>query len=326
MTRLLIVLLTLVVASGTSAQTHLGRVSIDNVTNQINDAGQLKLIAGSLHNVSIRYNFTALPSGWWNSSNAFELYSPDGANWVNLLGTFGQMVDNLPPSVSKLQKYLTSSNNGVLYASTIPGGHTQPGGSTGPNSRVAYMLATFDGTGASGFVGGPGGTNGIAVILQFQTLATDAGKTMCLDTTQVVTVWEWAAPVVGSDFPIWDNGLGVSGPRCWDIYHLPCVKTAGRPGTEGTAMSRVGCLGCCNLRVGDANNSGDDEPTVGDISTLIDFLFISGGTLTCIEEADVNQSGGATPYADDITIGDVSALIDYLFITGPQAGTLPACM
>jgi hypothetical protein len=72
---------------------------------------------------------------------------------------------------------------------------------------------------------------------------------------------------------------------------------------------------CCQARVGDANCSGGDEPTVADVSALIDFLFISGGPLCCIAEADVNKSGGANPTEEDITIGDISQLQDYLFIS-----------
>jgi hypothetical protein len=85
---------------------------------------------------------------------------------------------------------------------------------------------------------------------------------------------------------------------------------------------------CCVTRVGDANGSGNDEPTIGDISSMIDAKFITGacsGVISCLAEADINQSGGSSPTCDDITVGDVSALIDYLFITGPDAGTLPDC-
>ena len=85
---------------------------------------------------------------------------------------------------------------------------------------------------------------------------------------------------------------------------------------------------CCRLRVGDANSSGDDEPTIGDVSVLIDARFITGtctGTITCLAEADINQSGGLNPTCDDITIGDISILIDYLFITGSSLG-LPNCL
>lgn len=79
---------------------------------------------------------------------------------------------------------------------------------------------------------------------------------------------------------------------------------------------------CCNGRVGDVNGEGGDEPTIGDISTLIDHLFVSGAGLSCFTEADVNQSGGVSPNDQDISIGDISTLIDYLFASG---GTLPNC-
>lgn len=82
---------------------------------------------------------------------------------------------------------------------------------------------------------------------------------------------------------------------------------------------------CCRGRVGDTNNSGEDEPTLGDVSVLIDMLYISTTPVPCLAEADINQSGGPDPTANDITIGDISALIDYLFITGPSVG-LRACL
>ncbi len=75
---------------------------------------------------------------------------------------------------------------------------------------------------------------------------------------------------------------------------------------------------CCEGRVGDANKVGGDEPTISDASVIIDALFISGdmNKITCIPEADINQSGGPNPGTVDVTIGDVSTLIDYLFISG----------
>ncbi len=44
------------------------------------------------------------------------------------------------------------------------------------------------------------------------------------------------------------------------------------------------------------------------------------GILVCLAEADINQSGGSEPACADITIGDISILIDYLFITGQSLG------
>ncbi|MCX6835740.1 MAG: M14 family zinc carboxypeptidase [candidate division Zixibacteria bacterium] len=71
---------------------------------------------------------------------------------------------------------------------------------------------------------------------------------------------------------------------------------------------------CCLGHVGDANGQGGDEPTISDISTIVDHLFINRRDIACIEEADVNQSGGENPTAIDITISDVSVLVDHLFV------------
>jgi hypothetical protein len=90
-------------------------------------------------------------------------------------------------------------------------------------------------------------------------------------------------------------------------------------------ISGTGC-DCCEGRVGDANHSGEDEPTISDVAILVDHLFISRPGFDCYREADINQSGGLDPYTDDITISDVSMLIDYLFITGQQGTTLPECL
>jgi hypothetical protein len=98
---------------------------------------------------------------------------------------------------------------------------------------------------------------------------------------------------------------------------------------EAGPVVRTISYGCCLGHVGDANGSGDDAPTIGDISTMIDAKFISGsceGKIACLAEADINQSGGGEATCDDITIGDISMLIDYLFITGPETfGPLPYC-
>ena len=89
---------------------------------------------------------------------------------------------------------------------------------------------------------------------------------------------------------------------------------------DGSVSSR-----CCVGRVGDANDSGDEEPTIGDITAIIDMLFITEKQVACMAEADVNQSGGYNPTAGSITIGDISMLIDYLFIH-PHAFDLPECL
>ena len=89
--------------------------------------------------------------------------------------------------------------------------------------------------------------------------------------------------------------------------------------------------GCCTVRTGDANGEGiyPDEITLGDIMLLVDVKFVSGdcGKLPCLQEADVNQDGGADPDCENhVTLGDIMTLVDFLFITGPENGTLPACL
>jgi hypothetical protein len=96
------------------------------------------------------------------------------------------------------------------------------------------------------------------------------------------------------------------------------------PTTVAGALIRSCCVG----RVGNANGSGGDEPTIGDVAAVIDAKFITGtcdGVLECLAEADLNQSGGEEPTCDDITVADISVLIDYLFITGSSLG-LPECL
>ena len=88
------------------------------------------------------------------------------------------------------------------------------------------------------------------------------------------------------------------------------------------AVSGVAKKGCCTGITGDANGDGGYEPTIGDISLLIDHLFITGTALGCMTEADANQSGGLNPTELDITIGDISLIMDHLFITGTA---LPNC-
>ena len=103
------------------------------------------------------------------------------------------------------------------------------------------------------------------------------------------------------------------------------------PGQEDATGNNIGdaCDGCCVGRVGDANGSGVDAPTIGDVSIMIDAKFIAEtceGKIACPAEADINLSAIGEAVCDDITIGDISMLIDYMFVTGPEIfGPLPDC-
>ena len=82
--------------------------------------------------------------------------------------------------------------------------------------------------------------------------------------------------------------------------------------------------------MGDANGSGggtDSEPTISDISVIIEVLYIDGdwSKIACRAEADVNHSGGCNPGREDITISDIAWIIEYLFI-GCGECTMPRCL
>ena len=101
--------------------------------------------------------------------------------------------------------------------------------------------------------------------------------------------------------------------------------TAGayQPATiDGGVLNGVVTSDCCSGQVGDVNVSGADIPTIGDISSLVDHLFLDPRAFDCTAEADINQSGGSYPTFYDITIGDISELVDHLFIT---KAPLPSC-
>jgi|GEM_PF-1470522 len=116
----------------------------------------------------------------------------------------------------------------------------------------------------------------------------------------------------------------------------PMVYAEGLADYTPTLVAGGISLDCCSGLVGDANSSGEDVPTIGDISAMIDAMFITGtcdGILSCPAEADVNQSGGPNPTCVEVTIGDISILIDYLFIhgaydlvTNPEGVQLPECL
>lgn len=142
---------------------------------------------------------------------------------------------------------------------------------------------------------------------------------------------DWIGPVASGANVVQEYGWTVDG-------NYEVRVRAKDPFGEETAWSDPLAVKvtCCEGRVGDANGSGDDEPTLGDISAIIDALFIKGipdPIAGCIPEADINQSGGPDPTYDDITLGDISILIEYLFIKGPYdpvsnpSGTvLPECL
>jgi|GEM_PF-5877426 len=99
------------------------------------------------------------------------------------------------------------------------------------------------------------------------------------------------------------------------------------PDQEDGNGDGIGEACCCIGLKGNANGSSGDEPTISDVSVIIDALFINGNwsVIACRAEADVNSSGGCNPTQEDITISDASLLIFYLFVCGCDNDCRPRC-
>ncbi|MBU0982976.1 MAG: PKD domain-containing protein, partial [candidate division Zixibacteria bacterium] len=100
-------------------------------------------------------------------------------------------------------------------------------------------------------------------------------------------------------------------------------------GTLGTyapdlAPGVIELAGCClgtagNVQLVPDCDDGDQSVDVGDLTNLIDHLFIGFAPVCCLEEADVAPLSGPD---GGIDVGDLTTMIDHLFITFPA---LPSC-
>ncbi len=74
---------------------------------------------------------------------------------------------------------------------------------------------------------------------------------------------------------------------------------------------------CTGPSVGNVDGSADNFVTMGDLTVLIDHLFISLAPLDCVAEGNVDMSTDGF-----VTMGDLTVLIDHLFIS---LNPLPPC-
>jgi len=195
------------------------------------------------------------------------------------------------------------------------------------NNQVRVHVAVGNGTAANTAPNIPSSPIGFSrtttyVELPFETSATDPEQNL------LWYQWDWGDGEISDWLGPYTSGDLTANFHMWSQVGLYEIRVRVKdPFGEETSWSEPANLrvDCCQDQVGDANNDGNPVPTIGDVSRLIDLLFITGGDLACYGEGDVNQSGGAQPDRQDITIGDVSKLIDYLFITGPSIG-MPDCL
>ncbi len=74
---------------------------------------------------------------------------------------------------------------------------------------------------------------------------------------------------------------------------------------------------CTGPSVGNVDGSADNLVTMGDLTTLIDHMFISLVPLACNDEGNVDMSPDGL-----VTMGDLTTLIDAMFIS---LDPLPPC-
>ena len=260
-------------------------VLFDGVTNISHDS---VLSGGSTHTLTVRYNASGAPAGRsYLTSSGFRIYSPDGADWVVVQGTALGPFTSLGWQNVFVNHFDVSGGTG-RYGLPLASG----GGNGSGDDTVVVLLAGVNSQPGGGL---PAGFNNQALEVQFQSRREDAGRHICIDSCQGAPggAWEWAN-ADGLIEPTW------SGLRCFVV-------------------------GCCAGMVGDVDGLDGDEPTLGDIMVLVDYLFLEGLQPNCLEEADVDQSGSLEepPLGwDDLSLGDIMYLVGYLYLDGPP---LPLC-
>jgi hypothetical protein len=202
-------------------------------------------------------------------SHSFVLYSPDSAEWF-------------PPSVDSAAidwftqfqgqepvfQFGTRSADGSGRDTVII---------KAESSESSYVLnEAFD---------------EIAFMTSTRVHNSEAGKTLCLDSSQYVWHWIWYGLPYSQLSPIW------LGPRCFSIVAGPC----------------------CEGITGNVDGDPEDVVDIGDLTALISYLYIPPNSApNCLAEA--NMDGDAQSLID---IGDLTSLVDYLYISGNLPADCP---
>ena len=262
-------------------------ITIDLVTNLRDDS---TIPGGTESAIVLRYNTNgAQPSEVYWPANAWAIYSPDGADW-------GSVQAEVLPAFGTLGFPRTFLNHFHKTGGTGSFGlpMSAAGGNTSGIDTAAVLIAALS---DDIYQGMPTGFNDVVVQIKITPSRADAGLHVCIDTCAGVPggTWEWASAATGAITPTWD------GARCFTIN-------------------------CCAGHVGDVDGVNGDEPTLNDISRLIDIVFLTQTPPDCLEEADVNMSGTTTnpPLGiEDITLGDISYLIGHVFVDGAPLSECP---
>ncbi|MBD3257595.1 hypothetical protein GF377_04115 [candidate division GN15 bacterium] len=148
------------------------------------------------------------------------------------------------------------------------------------------------------------------------------------DAQELEYQWDWGDGNTSDWIGPYDDGVSCTHDYAWADPGVFDVKVRARD-TWGLETDwspaytvTVEAAGCCddtNAR-GNTDDSPDDAVTLGDLTVLIDNLFISLSPLACWEEGNLD---GSLPEGEgSVTLGDLTVMIDHLFIS---LTPLPAC-
>ena len=140
------------------------------------------------------------------------------------------------------------------------------------------------------------------------------------DTQELWYMWDWGDGTVGDWIGPYDAGTNCALNYTYTDTGLYAVRVKSRDyWGEETAWSNpwdiyISKSGCC---VGEFRGNVDGDPydliSLGDLTVMIDVLFISLSDPDCFEEANLD---GSLPEGEgSISLGDLTALIDILFIS-----------
>ncbi|MBD3258166.1 hypothetical protein GF377_07010 [candidate division GN15 bacterium] len=107
---------------------------------------------------------------------------------------------------------------------------------------------------------------------------------------------------------------------CVITTELCALDLGGTYAGDGTQCFGLPPIECCAGDRGNVDASPDEQPTLGDLTVMVDHLFIGLEPLECWEEGNVDESIPEGP--GSVTLSDLTVLIDHLFIS---LAPLPPC-
>ena len=116
--------------------------------------------------------------------------------------------------------------------------------------------------------------------------------------------------------PTWArSGSNPLSLQTYNSYAMVLEADAGvyEPTTIGGSVT----TGCCEGSAGNVDADPEENVDIGDLTALIDYLYISNELPECYNEANIDGD-----IQGRVDIGDLTALIDYLYISQLS---LPAC-